>query len=304
MALKSSRLPPAPDGYAGSKMPANREKTACGSTYLFPTVTGLLQAEFGPEPTTKRRRRTGVPSGRRPADVGGPSSGSAEDPLDRSDEPASRWFSRSSSSGPSSSSSAAHTADEHATVTAPSRSETGCASAASAGPAASAQAPWTRARRVGGWAPATARSRAAPRGRGAGRLIGPSTGRGGRRAGAGQQAPPARRGRGRELGNGGRREASASSRSRSERRAAKGDRDRTNPGVMSTYGSYSTHESPSPAVRATKCPASRLGPRTVAHSGRGTTTNDHRAPHQPAGVLQTQRHPFPSPVGARGEATR
>jgi hypothetical protein len=106
------------------------------------------ERKFEGEPTTKRSRPIRSPSW-------GPSAS----------------FSRPSRSEESNSSSCAHTADSHVTVTTPSRSATGVAAAASAPPAAFGQAVCTRASRVGGAiAGAAARSAIESR-RGAGRLI-------------------------------------------------------------------------------------------------------------------------------------
>ena len=99
-ALDTSRLPPVPDGSASYKMPANRDKMAARAT--------RLSDGSGAEPTTKRRRSTdplaGAPRAALEAGRGGPA--------------------------PSSSSSCAQTPDSQATVTTPSRSETGAAAAA------------------------------------------------------------------------------------------------------------------------------------------------------------------------------
>ena len=141
-ALDTSRLPLCPDGCAGYKIPANRNK-------LVP-----CDYWFGGEPMVKRNFFTEPAAG-------------------RPDSPASASPKRVSKSGPRSSSSCAQTADSQATVTTPSRSETGVADAARPGPATSAQTACTRASRVVGSAPRTTSSRATDRARGASRLTRP-----------------------------------------------------------------------------------------------------------------------------------
>ena len=131
-ALDTSRLAPEPDGSASYKMPANRDKMATSSDGSGPNRrrTATWSPIECPRAVSRRVRR----------------------------------------SGPRRSSSCAQTPDSQATVTTPSRSETGAAAAASRSPATSFQAAWTWARRVAGAMSGRTLSRAFERGRGPGRL--------------------------------------------------------------------------------------------------------------------------------------